>query len=101
MSVPLPKETNLPDAPDEGVGGSILGSQQNANMFAFVDGFCADNEVNDIKYRVGAKGLYAWGRVTYEDVFGVNHATRFCQLIYWDLLDKVQGLYIPGRNDAD
>ncbi|MHB8303061.1 MAG: hypothetical protein ACYDC6_09525 [Acidobacteriaceae bacterium] len=101
MPIPLPKEINLPDVPDDGGGGSILGSQQNANMFATVDGFCADKEVNDIKRGIGTKGLYVWGRVTYEDVFGVNHFTRFCQHIYWDLLDNVRGIYLPGRNDAD
>lgn len=101
MPIPLPQGINLPDAPDEGIGGSILGPQQNANMFAVVDGFCADKEVDSIKYFKGDKGLYVWGRVTYEDVFGENHFTLFCQHIYWNLGDKVLGHYIPGRNNAD
>jgi hypothetical protein len=101
MPIPLPKEINLPEAPDDGVGGSILGSQQNAHMFAVVDGFCADKEVDSIKYIKGDKGLYVWGRVTYEDAFGEDHFTRFCQHVYWDLKDNVRGNYIPGRNDAD
>ena len=100
MPIPLPQGINLPDAPDEGVGGSILGPQQNANMFAVVDGFCADKDVESIKYAKEGKGLYVWGRVTYEDVFGENHFTRFCQHIYWDLGDNIRGHYIPGRNDA-
>jgi len=100
MGVPLPKGINLPDAPDEDEGGSILGPQQNANMFAIVDGFCADKEVESIKHGVGDKGLYVWGRVTYEDAFGEEHFTQFCQRIYWDLKDNVRGHYIPGRNDA-
>jgi hypothetical protein len=70
LPVPLPKETNLPDAPDQGMGGSILGAGHNANMFAIVEGFCADNDVEVIKYAKGTMGLYTWGRVTYEDVFG-------------------------------
>jgi hypothetical protein len=101
MPVPLPNGINLPDAPDEGIGGNILGPQQNANLFAIVDGFCADKDVDSIKYGKGDKGLYVWGRVTYEDVFGEDHFTLFCQHIYWDLGDKVRGHYIPGRNDAD
>jgi hypothetical protein len=101
MPIPLPKGTNLPDAPDEGTGGNILGPQQNANMFAVVDGFCADKDVDSIKHGKGDKGLYVWGRVTYEDVFGENHFTLFCQQIYWDLSGNVRGHYIPGRNDAD
>lgn len=101
MAIPLPKEINLPDAPDAGVGGNILGPQQNAYMFAPVDGFCADKEVDSIKHGNGDTGLYVWGRVTYEDVFGENHYTRFCQHIYWDLDGTIRGNYIPGRNDAD
>ena len=101
MPIPLPQGISLPDVPDEGVGGSILGPQQSANMFGIVDGFCADKEVDSIKYAKGDKGLYVWGRVTYEDVFGEKHFTQFCQHIYWDLKDKVRGHYIPGRNDAN
>jgi hypothetical protein len=100
MPIPLPKETNLPDAPDEGIGGNILGAGHNANMFAIVEGFCADNEVAEIKKGNGTKGLYTWGRITYEDVFGESHFTLFCQHIYWDPDGKVGGHYIPGRNDA-
>jgi hypothetical protein len=101
LPIPLPQGINLPDAPDEGIGGNILGPQQNANMFAVVDGFCADKDVDSIKYAKGDNGLYVWGRVTYEDVFGRNHFTLFCQQIYWDLGDTVRGRYVPGRNDAD
>lgn len=70
-------------------------------MTAVVDGFCADKDVDSIKYAKGDTGLYVWGRVTYEDVFGEKHFTQFCQHIYWDLGDNVRGHYIPGRNDAD
>jgi hypothetical protein len=101
LPVPLPKEIHLPEEPDEGIGDSILGPQQNANMFALVDGFRADDEAESLKKGVGAKGLYVWGRITYEDVFGESHFTRFCQHIYWNRGGKVRGHYIPGRNDAD
>jgi hypothetical protein len=101
MTAPLPKEIHLPDAPDQGIGGSILGPQQNAHMSALVDGFRPDNEVENIKRGLGDKALYVWGRVTYEDVFGESHFTLFCQHIYWDLKNNVRGHYIPGRNDAD
>jgi hypothetical protein len=103
MPIPLPQEINLPDAPDEGVGGSILGPQQNAILQAIVDEFCASKDVDFIKYAnpKGGQGLYVWGRVTYKDVFGESHFTRFCQHIYWDFGDNVLGHYLPGRNDAD
>jgi hypothetical protein len=98
---PLPKEIHLPEEPDEGSGGSILGPNQSAHMFAVVDGFRADDEVESIKNGVDTKALYVWGRVTYEDVFGEKHFTRFCQRIYWTRDNQVRGHYIPGRNDAD
>lgn len=101
MQIPLPKETDLPDSSDDGIVGNILGPQQNANMFAVADGFLPDDEVEDIKRGNGGKGLYVWGRITYEDVFGDRHFTQFCQQIYWDLKGNVLGHYIPGRNDAD
>jgi hypothetical protein len=101
MAFPLPKEIHLPDAPDEGIGESILGPKQNAIMRAIVDGFRPDNEVEGIKHGTGDKGLYVWGRVTYEDVFGESHSTRFCQRIHWDMKNNVRGEYLPGRNDAD
>jgi hypothetical protein len=101
MPVPLPKDVKLPEAPDVDSGGSILGPQQNANMFAMVEGFRPDNEVQDVKFGVGDKGLYVWGRVVYEDIFGEIHFTRFCQRIFWDMQGNVRGNYIPGRNDAD
>jgi hypothetical protein len=79
MASPLPKEVHLPDSPDEGVGDSIMGPQQNAFMSAVVDGFRPDNEVLGIKQGIGNKALYVWGRVTYQDVFGETHFTQFCQ----------------------
>jgi hypothetical protein len=101
MPFPLPKETHLPEGTDEGEQWNILGPQQQANMFAVVDGFRPDEEVEPIKRGTGDKSLYVWGLVTYEDVFGDSHFTRFCQRIYWDLKDQVRGIYVPGRNDAD
>jgi hypothetical protein len=98
---PLPKETHLPEGHDDGIGDSIVGGKQNVNMFAVVDGFCPDDEVQSIKDGVGPKGLFVWGRITYEDVFGDTHYTQFCQHIYWLMNGAVMGHYVPGRNDAD
>jgi hypothetical protein len=98
---PLPKETHLPEGFDDGVGDSILGPNQSANLSAIVDGFCADGEVAEVKSGSERRALYVWGLVTYEDIFGDAHFTRFCQHIYWDLKNNVHGHYIPGRNDMD
>jgi hypothetical protein len=101
LPCPLPKETHLPEGMDEGIGDSILGAQQNANMFAVVDGFCQDDEVQSVKEGCNANALYVWGLITYQDVFGDNHYTRFCQRIYWDMKGMVRGHYLPGRNGSD
>jgi hypothetical protein len=101
MPFPLPKETHLPEATDKSVEGNVLGPQQQANMFSVVEGYRSDQESEQIKHGIGDMGLYTWGLVTYEDVFGETHFTRFCQRTYWDLSDRVRCHYIPGRNDAD
>jgi hypothetical protein len=92
---------HLPEDPDENSGGSILGPGQTATAYALVEGFCAEDEVEKIKYSTGDRCFLVWGKITYEDVFGERHFTRFCQAIYWDMKDNVRGRYIPGRNDAD
>lgn len=101
FAMPLPGETHLPEGFDENTRESILGPQQNAIMNAVLDGFCQDSEVKAIKEATGNRGLYVWGLITYEDVFGKSHYTRFCQHIYWDLANNVLGHYIPNRNDMD
>jgi hypothetical protein len=70
-------------------------------MFAVVDGFCADADVQGIKDGAGKQALYVWGLVRYEDVFGDSHYTRFCQHIYWTRTGEARGFYVPGRNDAN
>lgn len=100
LAVPLPKEFHLPEGIDDDTGESMLGPRQNANMFASVEGFQADNDVADIKNGFKGKGLYVWGLITYEDIFGHPHETRFCQQLYWDRVGELRGFYIPGRNNA-
>ncbi len=70
LPVPLPQGHHLPDGFDENVGESILTPQQQANMFATVDGFCQDGEVDSIKKMSGDKALFTWGLVTYKDFWG-------------------------------
>ena len=77
----------------------MLGAQQTATLTAIVDDFCDDREVEYIK--VGQqRGLYVWGIVSYEDVFGETHRTRYCQALTWMPDGKVYGYHIPGHHDA-
>ena len=101
LPAPLPKETILQGTKtgkdtDEG----FLGAQQNATISGLVEDFCDDSEVEGIKTATGGKGLYVWGTVTYEDIFGDAHYTRFCQQLLWLPDGKVYGFYVPGKNKA-
>jgi hypothetical protein len=98
LPVPAPKDFGF-QLGDEVIGGSILGPQQNANLSGIVDDFVDDAEVEDIKTSKG-KALYVWGIVTYEDIFGEAHYTKFCQCLIWLPDGKVFGVYIAGHNDA-
>jgi hypothetical protein len=98
--VPLPDEINLPETHDLIEGEGLLGPNQSANMFAVVDSYCEDCEVESIKDGSQGKGLYVWGLVTYKDAFGDSYHTRFCQHIYWTPGGQVRGIYVPRRNDA-
>jgi hypothetical protein len=87
----------------EDIGFGILGAQQNATMGATVEEFCRDGEVEDIKKAVG-HSLYVWGTVTYEDIFGITHYTKFGQQLYWvknGADERVLGNFIPNHNDGD
>ena len=97
--VPLPKDTSLSEIGDD-LGETILGVNQPANMNGIVSVFCHDDEIENIKAASKGKSLYTWGLVTYKDVFGDEHYTRFCQQIYWLPDGKVYGYYTPGRNEA-
>lgn len=55
------------------------------------------------------KRLYVWGTITYDDVFGDHHQTRFSHnFFFFDLTNpesgqvehKVNNFYSPGHNDA-
>jgi len=100
LPVPLPANTNLPEIHDFDQSDAMLSANQSANMFAVVDGFCGDDEVDVIKDGSSGKGLYVWGLVTYEDIFGISHHTRFCQHVYWTMSGQIRGIYVPGKNDA-
>ena len=97
---PLPSNADLPETGDVGIGETVLGVQQNGTMRGVVEGFQADERVQQIKDGSNEFGLYVWGVVRYHDVFGDEHHTRFCQHIYWDGAGNVRGTYTPGRNDA-
>lgn len=79
----------------------VLGAHQNANMSGIVKDFVPWNEVADIKEGNG-KALYTWGFITYEDIFGTSHRTKFGQWVTWLPNGQVFGYYMGlGQNYAD
>lgn len=65
-----------------------------------VDDPAPDQDVEGIKAHASGKALYAWGIVTYEDIFGTSHKTEFCQSYVWFPDGKIFGFFTPGRNRA-
>jgi hypothetical protein len=98
---PLPPNFKLPQLPEKSEGSSVVGPRQNANLSAIVDNYLPDQDVDSVKCVKGDQGLYVWGVVDYEDIFGEPHETKFCQQIHWRMNNTVFGLYVPGLNDAN
>jgi hypothetical protein len=98
LPIPLPQDFGYP-LPETDLGASLIGPRQQAVLSPIVDGFVADEEVEDIKAGKG-KALYVWGIVEYEDVFKRKQETRFCQVLTWLQDGTVWGYFIPGHNDG-
>jgi hypothetical protein len=100
LPIPVPQdfEYPLPDEPMNSAG--IIGAHQNQSLTGIVKDFVPDGEVAMIKEGDG-KALCVWGVVTYEDMFGHGHTTKFGQWLLWLPNNTVYGYYIPGQNDAD
>jgi hypothetical protein len=99
LPIPLPADFDQSIASGEDEGGNFIGAHQNAQTSAVVEEYVPDEQVEDIKTGKGP-GMYTWGFVTYEDVLGESHTTKFCHRLTY-LEGNVFGYYIPGRNDAD
>jgi hypothetical protein len=100
LPIPLPEDFDDTIAIEQEIGGNTMAAHQNAHMMGVVEDYVPDDQIEDIKIGKGP-GVYVWGIVTYEDVFGENHTTAFCQRLTWLTDGNVFGYYIPGRNDAD
>ena len=98
LPVPLPKDYVLPQFAIEVAGENTVGPHQDRTLSSVVSAYVDDAAVSDIKKGIGS-GLYVWGYVSYEDVFGRERKTTFCHLLVWQG-DSIMGYYIPNRNSA-
>jgi hypothetical protein len=101
LPLPIPNDFGfpLPEEDPNAVLGAV-GAHQTQILFAGLDDFVPDKDVQSIKEGAG-KALCAWGIVTYEDIFGKPHTVRFGQILTWMPDNSLFGYYIAGQNDGD
>lgn len=81
LPIQIPSDFPFP-LPERASSAATLGPHQNFIMGARVGTFYDDRDVFAIKNATG-RALYVWGIITYEDIFGDAHHTKFCQIITW------------------
>jgi hypothetical protein len=97
---PVPNDFVFPIPKENDDGDATVSAHLSYIMASGVDNFVPYGEVSDIKEGIG-RCLCTWGLVTYEDIFGDRHTTKFAQTLYWNPDGSVYGIYLPGQNDAD
>jgi hypothetical protein len=102
LPTPVPDGFEYPELADNTeLGFATVAAHQSYTISATVDQIVPDAEIQAIKEGEG-KALHVWGIITYEDIFGEKHSTKFGQLLVWMVDGKtVYGYYTPGQNDAD
>jgi hypothetical protein len=99
LPIPLPVDFDYP-VPDAASGEALMAPRQQNVVNIIVDDFIDDSEVASVKSGIG-QGLYVWGVIEYDDVFGNPQQTRYCQFLNWLPDGKtVWGSFIPGHNDG-
>ena len=102
LTLPIPENFTfpLPDVPEKPSFGGILGARQTNVIFGIIDEFVPDGDVPTIKQGT-ERALCVWGTVTYDDIFGEHHTTKFGQIVTWYPNNTVFVYFIPGQNDSD
>jgi hypothetical protein len=85
------------DVPER--GGATLFPQQHFVASTMTDHFVPDQDVETIKATNG-QGLIGWGHITYDDIFGESHETKFAILIQWMTDGSIFGHWAKNFNDA-
>ncbi|WGS45012.1 hypothetical protein LFL97_31045 [Burkholderia sp. JSH-S8] len=100
LPMPLPDNFDLPQPTQPARGGGVIGPGQSRILSAMIEEFVPDDEVDAIKIGMG-RALYIWGRVTYEDAFGAQRHTNFCQALTWQPNNSVLGYFIDRHDEAN
>ncbi len=101
LPVPLPADFHfaLPQRNDQ--QGMTVHPHQPFDLFALVNHFVPDDEVEIIKIATSGRALYCWGLVEYDDAFGNARATKFCHMILWLPGAGIYGHYDGRFNEAN
>jgi hypothetical protein len=98
---PTPNGFTYPDLPiNDAIPYAAVAAHGAYTIATILDDFVADSEIGNIK-RGDGKALHVWGVITYDDIFGDHHTTRFAQSLFWLPNGNVYGFLTPGQNDAD
>lgn len=101
LPIPIPKDFQFPLTDENEIkDAGIVGAHQTYIIGGTVKEFVPDSEIPIIKEGT-KKALCVWGMITYEDIFGAQHHTKFGHHLTWYPNNTVFGYYIPGQNDAD
>jgi hypothetical protein len=101
LPIPIPQTFEFTLSEENEVkNAGVVGAHQTSVLAGTVKDFVPDSEVATIK-EGREKALCVWGLVTYEDIFGAEHHTKFGQWIVWNPNGAVNGYFIVGQNDAD
>jgi hypothetical protein len=100
LPVPIPEDFTFPLPDTEVKDAGIVGPHQQTGLTATLNRFVPDDEVQNIK-EGKERGLCVWGLVTYEDMYGKPHSTKFGQWLTWWPNGRVFGYYLAGQNDFD
>jgi hypothetical protein len=100
LPIPIPKEFRFPIPELEIKNAGVVGAHQTTVLAGTVPTFVPDVEIGMIK-EGRTKALCTWGLITYDDIFGESHQTKFGQWITWNPNGRVIGYYIAGENDSD
>jgi hypothetical protein len=99
LPVPFPAGFTFPLL-TQAQGGAEIGPRQDRLLSAIVDGFVLDPDTPRIMRGQGHT-LTVWGTITYTDVFGDPHTTKFGQILTWLPNGQIFGLYTAEHNNSD
>ncbi len=100
LPFPLPQDFQPPPIVDTGSGTNVVGPHQNFVLTGIVDRMYSDDEINEIQ-NGSTKRLYIYGKITYEDAFGISRQTNFCQSILWLKNGTFMSWNAPNNNDSN